>query len=129
MLLRFKYHILVAEDDELSAHVARTILERLGCVVDIAIDGAEAVEYFRNRIYSLVLMDWQMPVMDGFEATARIRAMPLGQTTPIIGTTAARERADCMKAGMNDVVSKPFEKEKLMFILEKWAGKPSSKDK
>jgi len=114
--------ILVVEDDEVSAKAARVMLERLACSVEIAVDGAKAVASFRLYRYDLVLMGWQMPVMDGFEATARIRAMPRGQATPIIGTTAGRDRSECLAAGMNDLMPKPFRIEKLRLVLTRWTG-------
>ena len=114
--------VLVAEDDEVSAKAVQVMLERLGCSVDLAGDGAKAIEAFRNRRYDLILMGWQMPVMDGFEATARIRAMPRGQATPIVGTTAGRDRAECLAAGMNDLMPKPFQTEKLRLALSRWTG-------
>jgi CheY-like chemotaxis protein len=117
-----KYRILVVEDDEVNAQVVRTILERLGCAVDVALDGAKAVEQFQRREYDLVLMDWQMPTMDGPEATARIRATPRGEATPIIATTASRDRAECLMAGMNDVAPKPYRVEKLRLILKRWTS-------
>jgi len=98
------------------------MLERLGCLVEIAVDGAKAIENFRQRRYDLILMGWQLPVMDGFEATARIRAMPRGQATPIVGTTAGRDRAECLAAGMNDLMPKPFRLEKLRLVLSRWTG-------
>ncbi|HEY2842758.1 MAG TPA: response regulator [Bryobacteraceae bacterium] len=114
--------VLVVEDDEISAKAVETMLLRLGCAVEVAGDGSEAIENFRQRHYHLVLMGWQMPVMDGFEACARIRAMPRGQATPIIGTTPARDRAECIAAGMNDVMPKPFGLEKLRLILNRWTA-------
>jgi len=115
-----KIRVLVAEDDEVNAKAARTMLERLGCHVDVATDGTEAVEHFRDRDYDLILMDWQMPLMDGIEATARIRAMPRGEGTPIVGTTAGKAQAECLKGGMNDVVPKPFLLDKMRYILSRW---------
>jgi CheY-like chemotaxis protein len=112
--------VLVAEDDETSALVARTILERLGCVADVVTNGAEAIDHFRLNTYDLVLMDWEMPVMNGIEATVRIRTMPGGDTTPIVGTTAGRDRAECIAGGMNDVMPKPFVFEKLRPVLARW---------
>jgi len=109
--------VLVVEDDEVSARAVSTMLKRLGCSVEVAGDDAKAIDCFRQRSYKLVLMGWQMPVMDGFEATARIRSMPRGQATPIIGTTPARDRAECIAAGMNDVMPKPFNLEKLRLML------------
>ena len=96
------------------------MLEQLGCFVDIATDGAQAVDHFRDRDYDLILMDWQMPLMDGIEATARIRAMPGGVATPIVGTTSGKAHAECLKGGMNDVVPKPFLFEKMRYVLSRW---------
>src|SRR6185369_8328427 len=114
--------VLVVEDDEVSARAVHAMLARLACVVEIAEDGLKATEKFRHSRYDLVLMGWQMPVMNGFEATARIRAMPHGQHTPIIGTTAARDRAECISAGMNDLMAKPFRIEKLRQTLTRWTA-------
>jgi len=112
--------VLVVEDDEISAKAVSTMLKRLGCAVEVAGDGAKAIDSFRQRSYDLVLMGWQMPVMDGFEATARIRSLPRGQATPIVGTTPARDRAECTAAGMNDLMPKPFNLEKLRLVLSRW---------
>lgn len=117
-----QYRILVVEDDEVNAQVARTILERMGFEVDVAPDGSQAVEYFEHRPYNLIFMDWQMPVMDGPEATARIRLKPGGEAIPIIATTASRDRAECLMAGMNDVVPKPYRAEKLKLVLRRWTN-------
>jgi CheY-like chemotaxis protein len=114
--------VLVAEDDEVNATAARIILERLGCQVDVATDGAQAVNHFRERDYDLILMDAQMPLMDGIEATARIRAMPGGETMPIVGTTSGKSHADCLAGGMNEVVPKPFRFEKMRYVLSRWTG-------
>jgi len=114
--------VLVVEDDEVSAKAVRVMLERLACSVEIAVDGAKAIDSFRQRRYDLILMGWQLPVMDGFEATARIRGMPRGQGTPIIGTTAGRDRGECLAAGMNDLMPKPFRIEKLRLVLTRWTA-------
>jgi CheY-like chemotaxis protein len=114
--------VLVVEDDEVSAKAVQVMLVRLGCSVEVAEDGRKAIEMFRSSRYDLVLMGWQMPVMNGFEATARIRAMAHGQHTPIIGTTAARDRAECISAGMNDLMAKPFRIEKLRQALTRWTA-------
>ncbi len=121
-MLTKRIRVLVAEDDEANARVARTILERLGCAADLATNGVEAIEYFGRHTYDLILMDWQMPVMDGIEATARIRGMPHGKTTPIVGTTSRGDHAECLAAGMNDVVPKPFLFEKLRPVLARWTN-------
>jgi two-component system, sensor histidine kinase and response regulator len=115
-----KIRVLVAEDDEVNAKAARMMLEHLGCSVDVATDGTEAVDHFRDRDYDLILMDWQMPMMDGIEATARIRTMPRGDATPIVGTTAGRAHAECLKGGMDDVVPKPFLVDRMRYVLLRW---------
>jgi two-component system sensor histidine kinase/response regulator len=115
-----KIRVLVAEDDEVNAKAARTMLEQLGCSVDVATNGTEAVDHFRERDYDLILMDWQMPLMNGIEATARIRNMPGGIGTPIVGTTAGKAHEECLKGGMNDVVPKPFLFDKMRYVLSRW---------
>ena len=120
--------VLVVEDDEVSAKAVRVMLERLACSVEMAEDGAQAIECFRHNKYDLVLMGWQLPVMDGFEATARIRTMLHGRQIPIIGTTAGRDRAECMAAGMNDLMPKPFQIEKLRLVLLRWTSWPGVKE-
>jgi len=112
--------VLLVEDDEISAQAARTMLERLGCRVDTASTGSDAIELFAKKIYDLILMDWQMPQMDGFETTARLRRMPQGRVTPIVGTTASMSRLECLAAGMNDVMPKPFLFSTLKMGLAKW---------
>ncbi len=115
-----KIKVLLVEDDDVSAQAACTILERLGCIVDVAINGQDAIIIFLQKSYDLVFMDWQMPLMDGVEATARIRTMPEGRVTPIIGTTASRSKAEVIAAGMNDLIPKPFQRETLKQGLVKW---------
>jgi len=117
-----KIRVLVAEDDTANALAARKILEQLGCAVDVAAHGKQAVELFRDRDYDLILMDSQMPVMNGLEATIRIRAMPGGPSTPIVGTTSLPSNADCVAAGMNDVVPKPFLFDKMRQVLVRWTA-------
>jgi CheY-like chemotaxis protein len=116
--------VLVVEDDEVSAKAVGLMLERLACSVDVVEDGANAIERFRRGKYDLLLMGWQLPVMDGFEATARIRTMANGKEIPIIGTTAGRDRAECMAAGMNDLMPKPFRLENLRLVLLRWTAWP-----
>ena len=112
--------VLVVEDDTSSAQAARMMLERLGCQIQVADNGAEAIELFRAGEYDLILMDWQMPVMDGFEATARIRNLAEGRTIPIVGTTARMSRNECLAAGMNDLIPKPFLLKSLRLALSRW---------
>ena len=112
--------VLVVEDDEVSAKTACSILEGLGCRVHVAINGAEAIELFSKWSYSLVLMDWQMPVMNGLEATARMRAMLRGRKTPIIGTSSQLGLAACLAVSMDDLMAKPFTVENLRSLVSKW---------
>jgi CheY-like chemotaxis protein len=112
--------VLVVEDDEVNAQVARAMLERLGCSVDLAAHGAKAIELFAKEAYDLIFMAWQLPIMDGLEATARIRSMPRGQAVPIVGTSARMSRIECLAAGMNDLMPKPFRLENLKLELSKW---------
>jgi signal transduction histidine kinase/ActR/RegA family two-component response regulator len=116
--------VLVVEDDKVNQLVARSFLKRLGLVVETADNGREAVEALASRQYDLVLMDVQMPVMDGFQATREIRALP-GEAsgTPIVALTAGvmeRDRQQCIDAGMNDFLSKPLRPETLQDILARW---------
>jgi CheY-like chemotaxis protein len=91
--------------------IASTLLKRLGCEVDLAVDGAVAVERWRGGHFDLVLMDCQMPVMDGYAATAAIRALPERADVPIVALTANALQGDearCRAAGMNGFLAKPY---------------------
>jgi CheY-like chemotaxis protein/HPt (histidine-containing phosphotransfer) domain-containing protein len=125
---RRRVTILLAEDNPVNQRVASTMLERLGHRVDIAGDGAEAVATFRAGRYDAVLMDCQMPVMDGFEATRQIRA-EAGGTIPIIALTASATSADrqaCLEAGMNDHLAKPIQPAALEAALDRWLDASSA---
>jgi PAS domain S-box-containing protein len=115
--------VLLVEDNAFNRELACEILSEAGMVVDIATDGAQAVNKVQTETYDVVLMDWQMPVMDGIEATRRIRAqLPFAQL-PIIAMTAnamAGDREKCLAAGMNDHVSKPIDIEQLLATLVRW---------
>jgi two-component system, sensor histidine kinase and response regulator len=127
--------ILVAEDNEVNRVVAREILESLGVVVDLARDGLEAVALTSTPgvHHDAVLMDLQMPGLDGYEATRRIRSSPATAGLPIIAMTAhafASERARCLEAGMNDHVAKPVDPDQLANVLAHWVGRsPSAVDR
>ena len=118
--------ILLAEDNAINQRVALGILKRLGLSADTVASGAEAITALETRPYDLVLMDVQMPEMDGFEATRRIRnphsAVPNHQI-PVIAMTAhtmTGDRERCVEAGMDDYVSKPVTPQALAEVLEKW---------
>jgi two-component system, sensor histidine kinase and response regulator len=117
--------ILMAEDNAINQRVGKLILQRAGFMIDLAADGNEAVEAHRSNPYDVILMDCQMPVMDGFEACRHIRE--LGEPQPaIIAVTAnalVGERDKCLNAGMDDYLSKPFQAEQLVGIVKKWIDK------
>jgi CheY-like chemotaxis protein len=103
--------VLVVEDHAINQEVAKGILAKLGYHCDVAGDGVEALAALERRSYDAVLMDWHMPEMDGFQATAEIRRREAGRRhVPIIAMTAgalADDREKCLLAGMDDYVSKP----------------------
>ena len=116
--------VLVAEDNVVNQKVTARMLERLGFEAEVAGSGEEAVAAARRRRYDLILMDGQMPGMDGFEATARIREFegPV-RRTPIVALSASAMRGDrerYLGAGMDDYVSKPMSPEQLAAVLERW---------
>nr|WP_186329886.1 response regulator [Variovorax boronicumulans] len=114
--------ILLAEDNPVNREVAQDLLQLVGLVVETAWDGGRAVEMALSRSYDLILMDVQMPVMDGTEATRAIRQRD-GEGTPIIAMTAnafAEDRQACLDAGMNDHVGKPVDPETLYAKLLRW---------
>jgi two-component system sensor histidine kinase/response regulator len=116
--------ILVAEDVEVNRTVIQALAERLGCVVDLASDGLEAVELVREHAYDLVLMDCNMPEMDGYAATRRIRQLGYDERRlPIIALTAnimPGERERCEAAGMNDYLAKPLGQDQLERCFGRW---------
>jgi signal transduction histidine kinase/ligand-binding sensor domain-containing protein/CheY-like chemotaxis protein len=126
----FGARVLIAEDNAVNQRVARRFLERLGCEVDIVDDGAQAVEALARSSYDFVLMDMQMPIMDGLEASQRIRAQEgPGQRVPIVALTAdamvgTLER--CLAAGMDDYLTKPLDATKLEQVLARFVIKGAS---
>ena len=118
--------ILLAEDNPTNLMVAKIMLEKAGYKVDTAADGAEAVKAVQSFPYDLVLMDVGMPVMDGLQATAAIRALPDPKSEiPIIAMTAhvmKGDRESILEAGMDDYLAKPFRQGDLLNTVERWAG-------
>ena len=117
------YTILLAEDNAVNREVALELLRGCGFEVEVACDGLQAVERARGKLYDIVLMDMQMPVMDGLNATRAIRAMPDWEHRPIVALSAnvfAEDKSACAQAGMNDFIGKPIDPEKLYATLAKW---------
>lgn len=115
--------ILVVDDEPTNREVARDFLESAGLVVDIAEDGEKAVSMAKNTNYDLILMDMQMPKVDGLEATQQIRKNASGGHIPILAMTAnafAEDRSRCFAAGMDDFIAKPFKPEHLFACVLKW---------
>ena len=117
--------ILIAEDNAVNQRVAARMLEKLGCHVDIVENGIEAVAAIKEKDYTLVLMDVQMPKMDGYEATRIIRGELAERVNkvPIIALTAnamEEDRQHCLAAGMNDFLRKPMKREELQRVITRW---------
>jgi CheY-like chemotaxis protein/HPt (histidine-containing phosphotransfer) domain-containing protein len=123
-----KARVLLAEDNPVNQQVALGILEKIGVRVDAVATGAEALQALQTTPYDLVLMDVQMPVMDGLEATRRIRdpgSAVLNHRIPIVAMTANAMKGDrerCLEAGMNDYVAKPVDPFKLVGAVRTWLG-------
>ncbi len=115
--------VLVAEDNEINRRVLAGMLQRLGCEPTFAVDGGEAVQFASEAVFDVILMDCQMPVLDGYEATRRIRAA--GGKAPILALTAnvlPSDREACLAAGMEDFLAKPVKLDILRAALQRWTG-------
>jgi PAS domain S-box-containing protein len=129
---RYSGRVLLVEDNAINQRVARRFLERLGCDVQVVSDGAQAVTAYERGEFSFILMDMQMPVMDGLEATRRIRKLEAsGKRTPIVALTAnammgTLER--CLEAGMDDYLSKPLDISRLQDVLDRFMSHTGSRD-
>ncbi len=120
-------HVLLVEDNDINQEVAVDILRKIGVVTTVANHGKEAVEWVKKQRFDAVLMDIQMPFMDGLSATRLIREMPACQDLPIIALSAAammHDKEASMAAGMNDHISKPIDRKNLIVTLIKWIQEP-----
>ena len=118
-------NVLLAEDNPVNQAVAQAMLKQLGCTITLAKDGRAAVEHAQARHFDLILMDCHMPEMDGYAATAAIRALERdGRPRQVIVAQTANamegDREGCLKAGMDDYISKPFNREKLAEVVVRW---------
>ena len=124
---RVAAHVLLVEDDTINQAVVKSMLEYAGFACTIASNGTSALQMLGHSPYDLVLMDWQMPDMDGLEATRRLRAGRAGElnrTVPVVALTAnafAEDRSACLAAGMNDFITKPVLASHLVAVAERWA--------
>jgi len=122
--------VLLAEDNPVNQEVALELLEEVGAQVGLASNGVEAVALASANAYDLILMDMQMPVMDGLQATEQIRRLPAHAHTPILAMTAnafGEDRAACLAAGMNDHIAKPVDPQQLYATMAQWArGLPAA---
>mgnify|MGYP003875588835 FL=1 len=119
----FRARILLVEDNPVNQLVAKGMLGKLGCEVVVSGNGAEALQQLEHGSFDLVLMDCNMPVMDGYEATRLIRQSGKWPDLPIIALTAnamPEEREHCKNIGMNDYLAKPFHREELSHLLDQW---------
>jgi len=121
--LRQRYagqRILLVDDEPINREIVQTQLEDASLLVDTAEDGEQAIRFVQQNRYAAILMDMQMPKLNGVEATQQIRLLPAYQDMPIVAMTAnafAEDKAQCLAAGMSDFLSKPFMPEELFAIL------------
>jgi CheY-like chemotaxis protein len=126
--LSHRARILLVEDNPVNQLVAKGMLSKLGCEVIVAAHGGEALKCLEDQRFDLVLMDCNMPVMDGYEASRQIRQSGRWPDLPIVALTAnalSEERERCRAAGMNDYLAKPFRREELKALLDLWVPEPT----
>ncbi|UGQ47221.1 response regulator [Massilia endophytica] len=122
--------VLLAEDTEMNRTLVRILLTRLGCKVDEVVNGKQAVDALEHQRYDLVLMDCNMPVMDGFEATRLLRQREAERglpRVPVIALTAsafAGDRERCLSGGMDDFMNKPLQVEEFMEMVQRYLHRP-----
>lgn len=115
--------ILLVEDDTVNSQLFQMMLERLGYQVDLAGNGQEALDKLGDKTYHLILMDCQMPILDGYATTQALRSQEQYQDTIIIGLTAyamSEDRERCLSVGMNDYLTKPLKMNDLSTAIQKW---------
>ena len=120
--------VLLVEDNEMNRDMLSRRLRKKGFEVDMAVDGAEGVEMARRGAYDIVLMDMSLPVIDGWEATRQLRAVPETRDVPVIALTAhamAGDRDRAMEAGCSDYDTKPVEIDRLLLKMHALLGPPS----
>jgi len=123
--------VLVVEDNAVNSKLIQRMLEKLGCTVTLAEDGMDALSVARREEFDLVLMDWQMPGIDGLETTRRLKKFwPEDRQIPVVAVTASAmegDRARCLQAGMSDYLTKPVRMHALAEVVNRWAGTTTSK--
>lgn len=117
--------VLLAEDDRVNARILLSLLGRTGCRTVHALDGAQACEEALRETPALILMDVMMPVMDGLEATRRIREDIRLRHIPVIGVTAHGNSADCLAAGMDEMLAKPVRAEQIRDLVSRYCPAPT----
>ncbi|MCK4707981.1 MAG: response regulator, partial [Gammaproteobacteria bacterium] len=120
--------ILLAEDDLVNQQLATKLLNKINIQPDIAVNGIEVLEKTKTKDYDLILMDGQMPEMDGYEATRQLRKIPKTETIPIVALTANAQKSDrdyCIECGMDDFLAKPFSFNDFIKLLNRWLPESS----